>query len=443
VTGALGGLGLQLVQWLADQGATALLLLARSAAAPSAGAAALLAQLEKQGVSCTLLPCDLAATGAAAAQAEQQMAAALAAVEPAKPLRGVFHAAGVLHDGLLQRLTPEGLERVLAPKLGGWQLLERVLGRVATAPTPVPFVVHFSSMASLLGSPGQANYCAANAALDALATRSSLDATFGASARVPSSRVAGLRQLAIQWGPWDGAGMAGALGERERQRLAALGVRLLPPPQAFEALEQLLRRGFSGAIGVLDLDWARLGSQASPRQAALLEPLVARAQAQAAAGGPAGAAAAEPPAYLKVLHDTPPLERHSRLVGFVRLQLAKVMGLADPDQIDPTEPLFNMGLDSLMALELTVLLENNLGVRLTESLVFEHPTVDDLVHHFLRDVLFPDDTPPGVPSAPAQAPIPAGSAHPAGAEAVPAWDQQVADVAALDTADLLKQLRGE
>ena len=435
VTGALGGLGLQLVKWLADQGATSLLVLARSAAAPSAGAAALLAQLERQGVSCTLLPCDLAATGAAAAQAEQQLAAALAAVEPAKPLRGVFHAAGVLHDGLLQGLTPEGLERVLAPKLGGWQLLERVLGRVATAPTPAPtpvtpapFVVHFSSMASLLGSPGQANYCAANAALDALATRAALDA---------SSRVAGLRQLAIQWGPWDGAGMAGALGERERQRLAALGVRLLPPPQAFEALEQLLRRGVSGAVGVLDLDWARLGSQASPRQAALLEPLVARAQAQAAAAGPAGAAAAEPPAYLKVLHDTPPLERHSRLVGFVRLQLAKVMGLADPEQIDPTEPLFNMGLDSLMALELTVLLENNLGVRLTESLVFEHPTVDDLVHHFLREVLFPDDTPPGVPSAPAQA------TYPAGAEPAPAWDQQVADVAALDTADLLKQLRGE
>ena len=445
VTGALGGLGLQLVQWLADQGATSLLLLARSAAAPSAGAAALLAQLERQGVSCTLLPCDLAATGAAAAQAEQQLAAALAAVEPAKPLRGVFHAAGVLHDGLLQGLTPEGLERVLAPKLGGWQLLERVLGAptpaltsVPTPVTPALFVVHFSSMASLLGSPGQANYCAANAALDALATRSSN----GASALVPSSRVAGLRQLAIQWGPWDGAGMAGALGERERQRLAALGVRLLPPPQAFEALEQLLRRRVSGAVGVLDLDWARLGSQASPRQVALLEPLVAGAQAQAAAGGPAGAAAAEPPAYLKVLHDTPPLERHSRLVGFVRLQLAKVMGLADPDQIDPTEPLFNMGLDSLMALELTVLLENNLGVRLTESLVFEHPPVDDLVHHFLRDVLFPDDSQPGGSSAPAQDPLAAGATQ-AGAEAAPAWDQQVADVAALDTADLLKQLRGE
>jgi len=132
-------------------------------------------------------------------------------------------------------------------------------------------------------------------------------------------------------------------------------------------------------------------------------------------------------------------------VGFVQQQLAKVMGLGDPQQIDPSEPLFNMGLDSLMALELTVLLEKNLGVRLTESLVFEHPTVDDLVRYFLRDVLFPEhatpDTTSGVskPEKPASDNTVSTTTSPASTD----WDQQVADVAAMDTADLLKQLRGK
>jgi acyl carrier protein len=276
--------------------------------------------------------------------------------------------------------------------------------------------------------------------------------------------------------------MAGVLGDRDRQRLQALGVHLLPPDGALEALGQLLRRGAAGAVGVLDLDWPRLAAQASPRQAALLEPLVARANARAAAGygtgsgaggsaagagasGASGAAraAAEPPAYLKVLADTPPLERQAVLVGFVQQQLAKVMGLGDPQQIDPGEPLFNMGLDSLMALELTVLLEKNLGVHLTESLVFEHPTVDDLVRYFLRDVLFPENEPEvhttsGVsdaqkqpdfvmqPKSLPQDPLlddPSLTPDTKSAPTADSWDQQVADVAAMDTADLLRQLRGE
>jgi acyl carrier protein len=147
----------------------------------------------------------------------------------------------------------------------------------------------------------------------------------------------------------------------------------------------------------------------------------------------------------------------------VQQQLAKVMGLGDPQQIDPGEPLFNMGLDSLMALELTVLLEKNLGVHLTESLVFEHPTVDDLVRYFLRDVLFPENEPEvhttsGVsdaqkqpdfvmqPKSLPQDPLlddPSLTPDTKSAPTADSWDQQVADVAAMDTADLLRQLRGE
>ena len=408
VSGALGGLGLQLLQWLANQGATSLLLLARSAEAPHEAAATVLARLKERGVTCTALPLNLAATGAAATRVESQLAEALAALPPERPLGGVFHAAGVLDDGLLESQTPERLRQVLAPKLGGWQRIEAALQSDPLQSDP--FVVHFSSMASLLGSPGQSNYCAANGALDALAAASD--------------------QLAIQWGPWDGAGMAAGLGGRERQRLEALGVRPLQPAAAFAALEQVLQRGISGPVAVLEVDWARLGRQASPRQAALMADLMTPV------AGAGAADVAEEPAYLAVLRDTPLLERHSCLVAFVQQQLAKVMGVGDPQQIDPSEPLFNIGLDSLMALELTVLLENNLGVRLTESLVFEHPTVDDLVHYFLGEVLFPE-------AGELEAPPPPLEARVEQPEISPAWDQQVADVAALDTADLLRQLRGD
>ena len=171
--------------------------------------------------------------------------------------------------------------------------------------------------------------------------------------------------------------MAGALEERQKQRLEALGVRLLEPNQALEALGELIDRGASGAIGVLDVDWARIARNAGSRQGAPLKLLAAAAE-QESAEAPSG-----PPPTVALLMETPVAERRSLLQGFVQQQLAKVMGVADPDQIDPSEPLFNMGLDSLMALELMVLLEKNLGITLTEALVFEHPTIDDLSRHFI------------------------------------------------------------
>jgi len=215
-------------------------------------------------------------------------------------------------------------------------------------------VVQFSSMASLLGSPGQTAYAAANAGLEAAMER----------AKRPG-------WMALQWGPWAGAGMAGALEQRQQQRLEVLGVRRLEPSFALAALGDLIQRGASGTVGVLDVDWQRLARQAGERLAAPLEPM---AEASPASAEPSG-----PPPYVVVLEQTPAAERRLVLQGFVQQQLAKVMGVGDPDQIDPGEPLFNMGLDSLMALELMVLLEKNLGITLTESLVFEHPTIEDLV----------------------------------------------------------------
>lgn len=418
ITGALGGIGLQLMRWLADRGARSLMLVARSAANPSPEAQALIAELQGRGVRCLPVAVDLAATGAAAAATQQRLSAAFADLSADQPLRGVFHAAGVLDDGLLEWQTPERLAVVLAPKVAGWHLVMAALKQADCDPG---LVVQFSSMASLLGSPGQTAYGAANAALEAAMEQANRPGW-----------------MALQWGPWAGAGMAGALQERQRQRLESLGVRLLDQQLAFAALDDLIARGASGTIGVLDVDWQRLARQAGDRNGA---PLQAVAAAQAALVDEEGAEPQGPPPYMAVLEETPPAERRLVLQGFVQQQLAKVMGVSDPDQIDPGEPLFNMGLDSLMALELMVLLEKNLGITLTESLVFEYPTIEDLVGYFLS-VLFAADSPA---SASPKRAAPSSPALPPPDMTQPVsdsdWAEQVQEVAALSTDELLRQLR--
>jgi len=400
VSGALGGIGRQLLPWLVDQGAKELVLVSRSLEDPSATALDLLESLEQRGVRLHRLAIDLAAADAA-----DRLRLGLSGVE--RPVRGFFHAAGQLDDGLMDGQTPARLAAALAVKVNGWMAIE-----VALAEQPLDFGVAFSSMASLLGSPGQSGYGAANGALDG-ACRTA----------------AGLR-LAIQWGPWQGEGMAAAMGGRDRQRLTALGVGLLPPEGCLVALESLLRRSSRGCVAVLRNDWKRLARQAPRGQRAFLADLLAGGESGASPGGDSG-----PPAFLAVLQATPTMERRAVLRTFVQEQLAKVLGLAEADQIDASEPLFSMGLDSLMALEFNVLLEKNIGVSLSESLVFEKPTVDDLVDHFLSEVLFLSE-----PSL-AQTEQRSSVASFAGVGANDDWNQKLLEVEAMPVEDLVRQLR--
>lgn len=224
--------------------------------------------------------------------------------------------------------------------------------------------------------------------------------------------------------------MAAAMGGRDRQRLSALGVGLLPPEGCLVALESLLGRSSRGCVAVLRNDWKRLARQAPRGQRAFLADLLAGGESGASPGGDSG-----PPAFLAVLQATPTMERRAVLRTFVQEQLAKVLGLAEADQIDASEPLFNMGLDSLMALEFNVLLEKNIGVSLSESLVFEKPTVDDLVDHFLSEVLFLSE-----PSL-AQTEQRSSVASFAGVDAKDDWNQKLSEVEAMPVEDLVRQLR--
>jgi len=358
VSGALGALGQQLLTWLAQRGARSLLLVCRSAAQPPAEAQALLDRLAEQGVACRLLPVALGTAGDGV-DAVAPLVAALGALPAGYPLRGVLHAAGVLDDGLIGGQTPDRLQAVLAPKASGWWQLERA---VAAVGAPLDFAIAFSSMAALLGSPGQSSYGAANGALD------------GACGAGGGFGGTGAITLALQWGPWAGAGMAAGQG----RRLAARGVRPLPPPAALEALGVALRRGRGGVLAVVDNDWPLLARQAPPRQAAAMRSLV-----EALPSGPGSGPGAGQPERQRIC-GLPAPERQAALVALLQHRLAAVMGLADASAIDPGDSLFQIGLDSLMAVELAASIHSDLGVKLELDSLAGDPSLDTLAALVLR-----------------------------------------------------------
>ncbi|HEY6324152.1 MAG TPA: SDR family NAD(P)-dependent oxidoreductase, partial [Thermoanaerobaculia bacterium] len=325
VSGGLGGLGIAVARWLAEQGAGGLLLLGRGAPPPAAAAA--IEEMRGGGTRVVVASADVAAP--------EQLAAALAAAGVLPPLRGVVHAAGVLADALVSKLDRAAMEQVAAPKvLGAWNL------HVATLAAPLDFFVLFSSAASLLGSPGQAGYAAANAFLDALAHY---------------RRRRGLPALAINWGPWAEIGLA-ARPDRGG-RLAARGLASLSPRDGVAAFGRLLGAGIA-QVGVMPFDverWRELypGSAASPTLSRLAAP------AGRGAGGDGRLSRG------KLLSAAAP-ERESLLVAYLGTQTARVVGLSASGllRLDPGQPLQRLGLDSLMAVELKNRIEADLGVGL-------------------------------------------------------------------------------
>ncbi|MCP3060224.1 type I polyketide synthase [Myxococcus sp. K38C18041901] len=345
IAGGLGGLGLRLAGWLADRGARHLLLLGRHG--PSVEAQRQLDALATRGVHVRVALADLAS--------HDEVAAAL--VEPigAPPLRGLFHVAGVLGDGTLAHQTAERFREVLAPKVqGAWNL------HVLTAGMTLDFFVCFSSAASLLGTPGQANYVAANAFLDALA-----------QLRHAQGRPA----LTLNWGSWAQTGMAARMGPVSTRSAAALGFGSIPVERGLEVLERLMG-GASTSLGVFPVDWTRLAEQ---------WPGLAR---QAFFEGLLGGSPPEPraPAFRARLDAAAPNRRVELLRQHVAEQVARTLGLAESERLSGGERLFDLGFDSLLAVELKNRLSSSLGKSLRSTLVFDFPSLAGLVAHLVGEL---------------------------------------------------------
>jgi acyl transferase domain-containing protein/acyl-CoA synthetase (AMP-forming)/AMP-acid ligase II/NADPH:quinone reductase-like Zn-dependent oxidoreductase/acyl carrier protein len=360
ITGGHGGLGLTVARWLVERGARHLVLLNRSGASSAGEEVA--ADLAAKGATIATIQADISN--------ESDLARALSEIRNTMPpLRGVIHAAGVLDDHLLLNLDAESFRRVLAPKvLGAWNL------HVLTADLPLDFFVVFSSVASVLGSPGQANYAAANAFLDGLAH---------------DRRSHGLPCLSINWGPWAEVGMAARASSARGP--ASRVMHPLAPAQALAALDRLFEKSGPAQAVAMSVDWTQLARSFNGQQPpAFISDLIREK------GRPAAAKVAResgPRLSMQELLAAPPARRHALLLAHVQKSLAQVMSL-DAPELDPEESMSSLGLDSLMALELQHSLEESFGTKLPIELLMGMPSLNEFVTRLL-DIL----AKPAAPSA--------------------------------------------
>jgi len=361
VTGGLGGIGLALSRWLVERGARHLVLNWRTAGAATVAQRTRIAELERAGATVRLVQAD--------ASDELAMTALLDELHHASPpLRGVFHAAGVSAPCAIAALDAGGLAGVLAPKIAGAWILHRL-----TRELPLDHFVCFSSIASVLGSRQLAAYAAGNAFLDALAHhRAAL----------------GLPVLCVNWGPWAEVGMT---SRAEQALLERIGMHALPTRDALAVLDHLLGSGVPQVM-VANIDWdAFVPALEAKARRPILDAVRVREDA----------VPAELPALRKRLEAAAPETREPLLVAWLRGEVARVLGRDTPLAIDVAQGFFEMGLDSLMAVELKRTLEKALGMTLPRTLAFEFPSVAALAGHLC--IACPcacPPTPPAVPTPP-------------------------------------------
>ncbi|MFF4607324.1 type I polyketide synthase, partial [Streptomyces sp. NPDC001339] len=340
VTGGTGALGAAVARHLvARHGIRHLLLLSRSGPR-AAGAAELVADLEALGARVRVVACDVAD--------REALAGVLASVE--HPLTGVVHAAGVVDDGVVGALDGGRVAEVWDAKVRGALHLDELTRGVDLA-----WFVLFSSLSGVVGAAGQANYAAANAALDGLVAR---------------RRAVGLPGVSLAWGPWaEVGGMAGGLGERDLSRIARSGVGALSTEDGLAALDTAHSMAAPQLIPVR-LDLGALRAEAGrgglvPLWHGLVKVPARRAVAAATADG--GGLA-------RRLADLAPDEAGRTLTELVGTHVAAVLGHAAAEAVDPGRAFKDIGFDSLTAVELRNRLHTVTGLRLPVTLVFDYPT---------------------------------------------------------------------
>ena len=375
ITGGLRGLGLLTAQWLVQKGARYLVLLGRSA--PSQQALEVIRQMEAQGVTVTARQVDVTQ--------QEALRRLLAEIQgPLPPIRGVFHSAGVLDDHSILQQDWDTLTRVLSPKAAGAWNLHRL-----TLDQPLDFFVLYSSVASVFGSPGQANHAAANAIMDALAAY---------------RQSHGLPAVSINWGVWEEVGIAAERNVSSRAALQGLGA--MSPQDGLALLEKILA-GPAAQITASPIYWPIfLRAYANGVPQPFLAEIAAKETVQIAPSTPTPAAAAPAAVRMEKIRAAAPAKQRAMLLDFVRETAARVLSLNDEQAIPDQKPLNEMGLDSLMAVELRNLLDEGLGLKqsLPATLIFNYPTAAAIAEFLAREIL---------PAAPVDAPATVQSTTPA------------------------------
>jgi len=345
ITGGYGALGLKAARRLFEKGARHLVLVGRRTASEKAGETIM--DLRNSGAQILEAVADVSKL--------DDMAGVMESIDKTlPPLKGVIHAAGVLSDAMLANLSRDLFEKVMAPKVkGAWNL------HVLTKERHLDFFVLFSSAASLLGSPGQGNYAAANAFMDSLAQM---------------RHRKGLPAMSINWGPWSGAGMAADAASKNASGASFEGMDMIDPDEGFDILERLLNYQLPQAA-VLPIHWnaflQRFSGNAIP-------PIFNKLADEK---GPRNLSI---PQMLKILSNTSESSRFDLLSRYLMDKVAHVLEISSSDSINPEQPLKELGLDSLMAVELNNIIQNDLIIGLTAENFMENPSIHQLAASLIK-----------------------------------------------------------
>ncbi|MBP2327135.1 acyl transferase domain-containing protein/acyl carrier protein [Kibdelosporangium banguiense] len=355
ITGASGALGGEIARHLVtEHGARHLLLVSRSG--PEA-VVRLTTELVEIGVDVKVAACDVADRDA--------LAKVLATIPAEHPLTAVVHAAGVLDDGVLTALTPERIDTVLRPKVDAALNLHEL-----TKDTELSAFVLFSSVSGVLGAPGQGNYAAANAFLDALAAH---------------RKAAGLTASSLAWGLWGQAGgMGGTLSDDDVTRLSAAGLVPLSTQDGLAMFDAALASGHAAIVpATLDIAALRKPGARVPR---LLQDLVGRQARRVASEGFTVSASAPVGSFAASIEALAEADRRDAVLNLVRTHAAAVLAYGSADEIEPATQFQQLGFDSLTAIELRNGLTAATGQRLPATLIFDYPTSSALADHLLAEL---------------------------------------------------------
>jgi phthiocerol/phenolphthiocerol synthesis type-I polyketide synthase C len=325
-------------------------LLSRRGAGATPGAESILEQFAAAGVAVIAPACDVADAAA--------LRDTLASIEThMPPLRGIVHAAMVIEDALLRDLQPGQLHRVLAPKIcGALQLHE------ATRALPLDFFILYSSATTLFGNPGQAAYVAANMALEALATE---------------RRSLGLPATCISWGPIGDVGYLARNVPVLEALVGRMGGAALRSDDALPALETLLGSA-AGNLALIDLDWATLRRSLPASQSPKFSELARSVVGERSAHGTESAQELR-----RRLDGLTGNALATALAEIVRAEVAEILRIA-PERIEPGISLLDMGMDSLMAVELATSIEARLDIQLSALALSGGPTIESVVERIVR-----------------------------------------------------------
>jgi phthiocerol/phenolphthiocerol synthesis type-I polyketide synthase C len=357
VSGGLQGFGLRTAEWLASKGARQLILISRSGpqSEQSDEARSAIARLERQGVRVHAAACDVSKRA--------ELAALLAeTARSLPPLKGVVHAAAVIDDGLVRNLDAAQMRRVLAPKILGARNLDEL-----TRDCPLDLFILFSSATTVFGNPGQASYVAANAFLEALAEH---------------RRALGLCATSVGWGPIDDVGFL-ARNEKIKDALQSrMGGGALNSATALDALEGMLLADRSG-LAVLEFDWHALSRLLPSASSPKFQELAWHAEDRDGQED-------HSEDIQRLLAELSDDELLATFSDILRNEIGEILRVG-ADKIDPERSLYDMGLDSLMGVELMIALESRFGIRLPVMALSQSPTISKLAARVIQQLRGADD----------------------------------------------------